>query len=228
MKKEKTRMTIVSVQRVPNVYSDGGYYYMARAIIKESTGKFWLVRSHSRSKINLLTEKEASDFLAKSVYLKTFEGEKFTELARFLESELKYEYKSSFWDAISKKFDYHNENEEILKNFFVSELALNSTMDEETKISLLKTLNDFKEIHKSPYSFSFYNSNDIDWNHKPEGSLRLANHWNFKSRNKRHCSLIGDSTDVDYGDAHFGWKLCIFEHGFYKILKEFKSSGDVN
>ena len=107
MKKEKTRMTIVAVQRVPNVYGDG-YYYMARTIIKESTGRIWLERSHSRSKINLLTDKEASDFFANSVYQKTFEGEKFTELAGLF---------AALEDLVEKYKEQKSESNKAIKYF---------------------------------------------------------------------------------------------------------------
>ena len=45
-------------------------------------------------------------------------------------------------------------------------------------------------VAKSPYSDSFYNSNDISWDGKPDGSLRISNHWNFRSSmddGKTHC-----------------------------------------
>ena len=37
-----------------------------------------------------------------------------------------------------------------------------------------------KECSKSPYSASYYNSTDIDWNYKPHQSARLSDHWNFE------------------------------------------------
>lgn len=46
------------------------------------------------------------------------------------------------------------------------------------------------ECSKSPYSMSFYlhkNGEIIDWDFKPEGSYRLADHWNFFSHDKFHC-----------------------------------------
>lgn len=47
-------------------------------------------------------------------------------------------------------------------------------------------------IYKSPYSNSFYNTTDIDWSYKPDGSLRVSNHWNFstsktKLTGRLHC-----------------------------------------
>ncbi len=46
-------------------------------------------------------------------------------------------------------------------------------------------------IQKSPYSDSFYSSTDIGWSHKPEGSYRVSDHWNFTThrdgKSKKHC-----------------------------------------
>ena len=47
-------------------------------------------------------------------------------------------------------------------------------------------------IYKSPYGSSFYNTTDIDWNYKPDGSLRVSNHWNFSTNRTKltgrlHC-----------------------------------------
>lgn len=47
-------------------------------------------------------------------------------------------------------------------------------------------------IYKSPYSNSFYNTTDIDWSYKPDGSLRVSNHWNFSTNRTKltgrlHC-----------------------------------------
>ena len=49
---------------------------------------------------------------------------------------------------------------------------------------------------KSPYSNSFYDSKNISWSHKPEGSLRVSDHWNFNTYDEmgegildgRHCT----------------------------------------
>jgi len=46
-------------------------------------------------------------------------------------------------------------------------------------------------INKSPYSDSFYSSTDISWSHKPEGSYRVSDHWNFTThrdgKSVKHC-----------------------------------------
>ncbi len=86
---------------------------------------------------------------------------------------------------------------------------------EEQRDEILKTLLTFKEIHKSPYSNSFYDSKDIDWDFKPENSLRLSDHWNFYSYGEKHCCL--DNTE-EYTQK---WLLCQYKNGVYNIIKEF-------
>lgn len=65
----------------------------------------------------------------------------------------------------------------------------------------------FKVVKKSPYSLSIYNSTDIDWKYKPEGSYRISNHWNFKG----HCKTRNDVSNL---------KLSIgrYSEGYYTIL----------
>lgn len=49
---------------------------------------------------------------------------------------------------------------------------------------------DWEVRYKSPYSDTFYNSTDIGWGHKPDGSLRVSDHWNFYTRGKYHCQTL--------------------------------------
>ena len=46
-------------------------------------------------------------------------------------------------------------------------------------------------INKSPYSDSFYSSEDISWSSKPENSYRVSDHWNFTThrdgKSVKHC-----------------------------------------
>ena len=54
---------------------------------------------------------------------------------------------------------------------------------------LIKFIQSWSVIHKSPYGFSYYDSTNITWTYKPDNSLRVADHWNFKckGRSKLHC-----------------------------------------
>lgn len=64
---------------------------------------------------------------------------------------------------------------------------------------------------QSPYGESFYSSKDIDWGYKPEGSLRVSDHWNF-GQDGSHCPT---AEPVD------GWAVCKFENGKYHLIKKF-------
>ncbi len=75
-------------------------------------------------------------------------------------------------------------------------------------------------VNSSPYSSSYYNANNISWGSKPEGSLRISDHWNFKTRggDEIHCKLKGIK---DYQSNR--WILAKYENGEYIIIKEFKN-----
>ena len=64
---------------------------------------------------------------------------------------------------------------------------------------------------QSPYGESFYSSKDSDWGYKPEGSLRVSDHWNF-GQDGDHCPT---AEPVD------GWAVCRFENGKYHLIKKF-------
>ena len=68
-----------------------------------------------------------------------------------------------------------------------------------------------KEWSCSPYSNSFYSSKDIDWGYKPEGSLRVSDHWNFGADGE-HCHTA---------EPVNGWAVCRFENGKYHLVKKF-------
>jgi hypothetical protein len=51
---------------------------------------------------------------------------------------------------------------------------------------LLKHVNTWERIIKSPFGHSYY-SKPKGWGFTDEGTLRLADHWNFRSHGKTHC-----------------------------------------
>ena len=71
------------------------------------------------------------------------------------------------------------------KNNRVSDIVMEFPHDMPEE--LIEFIQSWTEIHKSPYSFSYYNSTKITWGYKPDNSLRVADHWNFKIRGKLHC-----------------------------------------
>ncbi|MPQ45018.1 hypothetical protein, partial [Clostridium tarantellae] len=87
------------------------------------------------------------------------------------------------------------------------------------KITPKEVLNEIKKFHyinKSPYSSSCYNMPGITWDYKPEGSLRISDHWNFISHNEKHCILAHTDEKIDNY-----WMLAKYIQGKYYVLKEF-------
>ncbi|WP_019038491.1 hypothetical protein [Psychroflexus tropicus] len=72
-------------------------------------------------------------------------------------------------------------------------------------------------ITKSPYSDSFYSSDQIDWCFKPEGSYRVSDHWNFTRKTGRiHCVTNKEVIDNE--------EVCIarYEDGIYRVIACYK------
>lgn len=76
-------------------------------------------------------------------------------------------------------------------------------------------------VSKSPYSDSFYNASGITWSHKPDRSIRVADHWNFSNGGEIHCV-----TDKPVEDVRT-WAVAEYhkEDGKYHVLKTFKANG---
>ncbi len=83
------------------------------------------------------------------------------------------------------------------------------TMPAELKEELLS----WSILHKSPHSNSFYNV-EKDWGETPIGTIRVSDHWNYKSGGKLHAPIKrarGRST----------WTMAIWTGEEYEILKEY-------
>ena len=79
---------------------------------------------------------------------------------------------------------------------------------------IIKKMDSWKFIIKSPYSNTFYDSKEIGWSYKPDGSFRVSDHWNFETRGKKHClteSPVTNTTHVSLGQYDR-------KSGKYKIL----------
>jgi hypothetical protein len=79
---------------------------------------------------------------------------------------------------------------------------------------IIQKMKTWEVIVKSPYSNTFYNSKDIAWGYKPDGSFRVSDHWNFEARDKKHClteSPVTNTTHVSLGQYDR-------KKGKYKIL----------
>jgi hypothetical protein len=79
---------------------------------------------------------------------------------------------------------------------------------------IIKEMGSWNIIVKSPYSNTFYNSKEISWGYKPDGSFRVSDHWNFEVRGNKHClteSPVKNTTHVSLGQYDR-------KRGKYKIL----------
>ncbi|MEG0307502.1 MAG: hypothetical protein RR636_06130 [Clostridium sp.] len=85
-----------------------------------------------------------------------------------------------------------------------------------TPREVLEEINKFEYINKSPYSSTYYNVPGITWDYKPEGSLRISDHWNFTSRGDKHCILAHTEELIENY-----WMLAKYIDGKYHVLKEF-------
>lgn len=72
----------------------------------------------------------------------------------------------------------------------------------------------------SPFSDSFYSSKNIGWGHKPEGSLRVSDHWNFNTRDERENG-ISTGQHCRTSEPLDGWAVCRFENGMYHLVEKF-------
>lgn len=77
-------------------------------------------------------------------------------------------------------------------------------------------------ISKSPYSDSFYDAEGITWTHKPDGSLRVADHWNFYSGGQEHCTTDKPVDNVKQ------WTVARYSEndGKYHVMKKYDALGE--
>lgn len=94
--------------------------------------------------------------------------------------------------------------------------AMNQIAQKKFPAQALLEISKWAEIRKSPYSDSFYNA-VVGWNFKPDGSYRIADHWNFTSRGKKHCETVTPIENV--------WALGRYDAsvGKYHIIKTFET-----
>lgn len=77
-------------------------------------------------------------------------------------------------------------------------------------------MKNWEVIYKSPLSDSFYSSTDIGFSHKPDGSFRVSDHWNFKTKHsdKIHCKTY----DSVKNTSHISLAVWNEEDKMYKII----------
>lgn len=119
------------------------------------------------------------------------------------------------FDNAQEKCDFLK-NYEAHKNTYRKIKLLKSLKKSSFPKGVIEELNSWEIVSKSPYSSSFYNTNNISWGYKPEGSLRISNHWNFESCGEKHCRL---NTTEEY--IHNTWILARYNNGIYEEIKRF-------
>lgn len=80
----------------------------------------------------------------------------------------------------------------------------------------IREVESWKVKSKSPYSNSWYNCEGITWDYKPEGSLRLSDHWCWESNGEVHCEL------ADAPGYQSSWRLAIRKDGKYHTVRTFE------
>jgi hypothetical protein len=109
----------------------------------------------------------------------------------------------------SGKISYHNSRDAVIGHEDIT------NMPEETQ----KDLAAMKYRSKSPYSQSFYDTNEKTWTNDPEGHQRIANHWNFKT--DPPDEHIHAKTDKPVAEGQ--WALGVRRGDKYEIQKLYAS-----
>lgn len=70
------------------------------------------------------------------------------------------------------------------------------------------------QVSRSPYSpsiYAFKKGENISWGEKPEGSYRLADHWNWEDEEGvTHCPTVDGQ--------EYGYAFCVIKDGKYKKI----------
>ena len=80
---------------------------------------------------------------------------------------------------------------------------MKTPMNEKELVELFIEKIQANSISKSPYSKSYYicenekDLSEINWGGKPDGSLRISNHWNFQTfaGDRTHCKISNTAED---------------------------------
>lgn len=93
--------------------------------------------------------------------------------------------------------------------------VLQLIIDVKIPVEVIKEIETWNFIIKSPYSHSYYNA-PVGWKYKTPNSLRISDHWNFSSNGKKHCQTTNQIEENCWGIGQFDAEL-----NKYTILKAF-------
>jgi hypothetical protein len=83
-------------------------------------------------------------------------------------------------------------------------------------VDIMKT---WEIVAKSPYSNSFYSTNGKSWEHTPENSYRISDHWNFGNE---YDKIIHCPTNKPVKNGY--WTLAQYRNGVYVVIKSYKKT----
>src|SRR5690625_2323833 len=87
---------------------------------------------------------------------------------------------------------------------------------------LKEIIKKFKVINKSPFSESFYDR-EVDFGEKPEGTIRISKHWNYKSSHDDEVHAV-----TDKGVKDDNWAVGVYKNGVYEIVWELDKEYHIN
>lgn len=124
------------------------------------------------------------------------------------------------WDEVLEE---RKKELDKLKNPFVDKMTEKNFVNakrlfEKDYPEIYEEISNWKIINKSPYSNSFYDSEDIGWGSKPKNSKRIADHWNFGEGKDLHCETR------EKKKRKKGWAMGVYKDGKYNIEKEFENA----
>lgn len=95
-----------------------------------------------------------------------------------------------------------------------TEIIFPLSMPSELRDELLS----WQEIYTSPYGLSYYNMPGKSWTNTPEGSLRVADHWNFESYNP-NTFMNGVHCRTNIPVPADSWVIARYLNGVYEVVK---------
>jgi len=78
---------------------------------------------------------------------------------------------------------------------------------------MAQTIAAWDVVKVSPFSESYYDTLNKDWNVTPEGSLRVSDHWAFESNGRIHCAIVGELPPLQ------AWSLGQFRQTHYHLIE---------
>lgn len=115
-------------------------------------------------------------------------------------------------NSLAKKYGISGDDKETV----ATKLLVKASTGLKMPRSIEKEIQKWGTVRKSPYGNSFYNTKGKTWEHTPEGSLRVADHWNFVSEGEKHA--VTDRPIKN--NTH--WTIAKFSKEKYRVIKSLR------